>query len=110
MDADPLVKVGWAHNQAEAELIAGMLREAGVESVVRRGIGVDVPDLIAAGPRDILVARSSEDVARELLEPAADAGPSGPATRPLWVRGLAVLIAGVLLATAAIGVVRAIIG
>ena len=51
-----LVKVAWAHNQAEAELIAGMLLEEGIPSVIRRNRGFDVPDFLAAGPRDVLVA------------------------------------------------------
>ena len=51
----PLTKVGWARNQAEAELIEGLLLEQGIPSLVRRSGGFDVPDFLAAGPRDILV-------------------------------------------------------
>ncbi len=77
-----LVRVGWAGNQAEAELIQGMLLEQGVPSTLRRSMGFDVPDFLAAGPRDVLVPASGAAVARELLdetgmapEPAADSGP-----------------------------------
>jgi hypothetical protein len=62
-----LVKVAWAQNQAEAEFIQGMLLEEGVPSVLRRSAGFDVPDMLAAGPRDILVAESGAATAREVL-------------------------------------------
>ena len=52
----PLVRAAWARNQAEAELIQGLLLEEGIPSLARRSGGFDVPDFLAAGPRDILVA------------------------------------------------------
>lgn len=63
----PLVRVASAANQAEAEFIQGLLLEAGVPSTLRRAAGFDVPDFLAAGPRDILVAASGVDVARDVL-------------------------------------------
>jgi hypothetical protein len=39
-----LVKVAYAHNEAEAEFLQGLLREADVGSVVRRAPGFDVPE------------------------------------------------------------------
>ncbi len=62
-----LVKVAWAPNQAEAELIAGLLLEEGVPSMLRRTRGFDVPEMLAAGPRDVLVPQSGYAVAREVL-------------------------------------------
>jgi hypothetical protein len=62
-----LTKVGWAGNQAEAELIQGMLLEHGIPSMLRRSMGFDVPDFLAAGPRDVLVPASGAELARELL-------------------------------------------
>jgi hypothetical protein len=62
-----LVKVGWAGNQAEAELIQGLLLENGIPSMQRRSMGFDVPDFLAAGPRDILAPESGAELARELL-------------------------------------------
>lgn len=50
-----LVKVASARNQAEAEFIQSLLREEGVPSMTRRSAGFDVPDFLAAGPRDVLV-------------------------------------------------------
>ena len=62
-----LVRVIGAANQAEAEMIQGMLLEEGVPSMLKRSAGFDVPDMLAAGPRDVLVARSGADVARQVL-------------------------------------------
>lgn len=62
-----LVRVAGGRNQAEAELIQGMLIEEGVPSILRRSAGFDVPDFLAAGPRDVLVPQAGADVAREVL-------------------------------------------
>jgi hypothetical protein len=62
-----LVRVAGGRNQAEAELIQGMLLEEGIPSMQKRTRGFDVPDFLAAGPRDILVPESAYEVARELL-------------------------------------------
>jgi hypothetical protein len=62
-----LVKVAGGRNQSEAELIQGLLLEEGVPSMLRRSRGFDVPDMLAAGPRDVLVPRSGVDAAREVL-------------------------------------------
>ncbi len=62
-----LVKVAYARNQAEAEFIQGLLLEEGVPSMLRRSAGFDVPDFLAAGPRDVLVPETAVMTARELL-------------------------------------------
>jgi Putative prokaryotic signal transducing protein len=62
------VAVARARNQAEAELIAGLLLEEGVPSLIRRAPGADVPDFMAAGPRVVLVPQAAEDAAREVLQ------------------------------------------
>ena len=67
---DP-VKVAFARNLAEAQLIQGILLEEGIPSFERRARGFDVPDFLAAGPRDILVPQAAYQAARELL---ADTG------------------------------------
>ena len=69
-----LVKVARAHHQAEAELIQGMLLEEGIPSMTRRSMGFDVPDFMAAGPRDVLVPASGAAAARDLLSGGGDAG------------------------------------
>ena len=61
------MRVAGARNQAEAEFIQALLLEEGVPSLLRRSAGYDVPDLLAAGPRDVIVPASGADVAREVL-------------------------------------------
>ena len=61
------VKVGFARNQSEAELIQGLLLEEGIPSFLKRSRGFDVPDFLAAGPRDVLVPESGAEAAREIL-------------------------------------------
>jgi hypothetical protein len=94
-----LVRVTGARNQAEAEFVQGLLLEEGVPSLVRRAAGFDVPDFLAAGPRDILVPLSGVDAAREVLLEAEliDDGLGAPA-RPL-VSPMR-LLAGLLVALA----------
>ena len=85
-----LVRVAGGRNQAEAELIQGLLLEEGVPSILRRSAGFDVPDFLAAGPRDVLVPEAGAEAARELLHDAR-AGARRPArprgrTRSSWSR------------------------
>ena len=97
------VKVGWARNQAEAELIQGMLLDEGIPSMAKRTRGFDVPDFLAAGPRDILVPETGAEAAKRLLEGTeleteaeegaelqgqarlATAGETSPARLAFWV-------------------------
>jgi hypothetical protein len=88
-----LVRVAGGRNQAEAELIQGLLLEWGVPSVLRRTAGFDVPDFLAAGPRDVLVPQAGAETAREVLL-QADLAPTtgddrGP--RPLVLAAVVVL-------------------
>jgi hypothetical protein len=62
-----LVRVAGGRNQAEAEFIQGLLLEEGVPSLLRRSAGFDVPDYLAAGPRDVMVPASGAPTAREVL-------------------------------------------
>ena len=77
-----LVRVAGGRNQAEAELIQGLLLEEGVPSILRRSAGFDVPDFLAAGPRDVLVPQAGAEAARELLHSADLAPPERAAPRP----------------------------
>ncbi|HWH11822.1 MAG TPA: hypothetical protein VG165_11895 [Solirubrobacteraceae bacterium] len=97
-----LVRVAGASNQAEAEFIQGMLLEEGVPSLVRRAAGFDVPDFMAGGPREVLVAASGAPTAHEVLVGAEiiGDGPSRTATETP-----ARLLAGLLLAIAIVAVV-----
>jgi microsomal dipeptidase-like Zn-dependent dipeptidase len=83
-----LVRVAGARNLAETQLIQGILLEEGIPSVERRTRGFDVPDFLAAGPRDVLVPEAAYDDARALLadpdaEPIAELAPSAFAEPPL---------------------------
>jgi hypothetical protein len=62
-----LVRVAGGRNQAEAEFIQGLLLEEGVPSLLRRSAGFDVPDYLAAGPRDVLVPAAGAATARDVL-------------------------------------------
>ena len=44
-----------------------LLLDQGVPSTLRRSAGFDVPDFLAAGPRDVLVPESGLEPAREVL-------------------------------------------
>jgi uncharacterized protein YbaR (Trm112 family) len=91
-----LVRVAWARNQAEGEFIQGLLLEEGVPSMLKRSAGFDVPDFLAAGPRDVFVPSSGAVTAREVLLGAElispDSDPSARAVAPVR------LLAGVLVA------------
>jgi hypothetical protein len=95
------VRVASASNLAEAEMIQGILLEEGIPSFQRRSRGFDVPDFLAAGPRDILVPEAGFETARELLaqtpggEVASGQPEAATGTRPL------VLLAGIVGALAA---------
>jgi hypothetical protein len=107
-----LVRVAWAANQAEAELIQGMLLEAGVPSTLRRSMGFDVPDFLAAGPRDVFVPAAGFEAARALFDEAGvaplDEDVAGPqlerglklTAAVVAAAGLATLVAWLLLETA----------
>ena len=76
-----LVRVAGGRNQAEAELIQNLLLEEGIPSIVRRTAGFDVPDYLAGGPRDVLVAESAVPAAHEMLL-QADLAPQQAAGEP----------------------------
>jgi hypothetical protein len=97
-----LVRVTGARNQAEAEFVQGLLLEEGVPSLVRRAAGFDVPDFLAAGPRDVLVPAAGAHTAREVLlqaELVSGAQPASSAQSPGRV------LAGLLLAVAVVALV-----
>ena len=92
-----LVRVAGASNQAEAEFIQGLLLEEGVPSMLRRSAGFDVPDFLAAGPRDVLVPEAGVSAAREVLL-EAELISAGPGRQPVAPgRLLAGLIAALAL-------------
>src|SRR5262245_57032763 len=69
-----LVKVAFARNQAEAELLQGLLLDAGIPSVLKRAGGFDNPDFLAAGPHDVWVNVQHEEEAKRALAETMVAG------------------------------------
>jgi hypothetical protein len=100
-----LVRVAGARNQAEAEFIQGLLLEEGVPSLLKRTAGFDVPDFLAAGPRDILVPEAGVSAAREVLLEAelipAERQSTAVAPGRLFVGLLVALAVGVIVVWAA---------
>lgn len=98
-----LIRVAGGRNQAEAEMIQGILLEEGIPSILRRSRGFDVPDFLAAGPRDVMVPESGFETAHGLLadhdlasqpqRPGELPGIGSPQRLALW------LVAALLLAT-----------
>jgi hypothetical protein len=108
-----LVRVAGARNQAEAEFIQGLLLEEGVPSLLRRSAGFDVPDFLAAGPRDVLVPESAFATAREVLlegevisesDLTPSAGPVAPG------RLLAGLVAALLIGALVVWLLSRVVG
>ena len=99
-----LVRVAGGRNQAEAELIQGLLLEEGVPSLLRRTAGFDVPDFLAAGPRDVMVPESGAERARETLNeaqmgaPDVEGQPFGSLALRIFAGLLVVGFVGLLLA------------
>jgi len=95
-----LVRVAGAMNQAEAEFVQGMLLEEGIPSTLRRTRGFDVPDMLAAGPRDVMVPASGFAAAREVLLQAEIVSEERPSSPPA-----ARVLAGLLLACAIVALI-----
>jgi hypothetical protein len=100
-----LRRVATARHQPEAEMIQMLLLEEGVPSTLRRSAGFDVPDFLAAGPRDVMVPESAIDVARQILrqsEIPASPDPHVPADRA-GRRPAVLLMLGLFAGAAVIG-------
>jgi hypothetical protein len=97
----PLVLVAGGRHQAEAELIQNLLLEEGVPSIQRRSAGADVPDFLAAGPRDVLVPEAGAEAARDVLLQSRLAPSERVAPRPHAGKLTAIVVAGGGLATLA---------
>lgn len=87
-----LVRVAIAANQSEAEFLQQILASEGIPSMLTRSRGFDVPDFLAAGPRDILVDRRQELDAREALLQTGHLDNSAEITGPDPLRLLAALL------------------
>jgi hypothetical protein len=101
-----LVKVVGANNQTEAEFIQSLLLEEGIPSLIKRSPRFDVPDMLAAGGRDLQVPRSGLSAARDVLMQAEIIDPDAGAPAPH--RPLPILLG--LLATLAVVALIVVIG
>lgn len=73
-EATSWVPVAFARHQPEAEMLAGLLAELEIPVVVRRTT-IDVPDMLAGGPRELLVPADRALEARALLDPQEPIAP-----------------------------------
>jgi hypothetical protein len=72
------VKVAAAPDETVALLMDGVLRDAGIPSLIQRAAGFDAPDFLAAGPRDVLVPDSLLGEAKQVLENTTGLGSYAP--------------------------------
>ena len=61
------VRVATALHQPEAEMLQGILNDLGIPVMIRRAT-IDVPEMLAGGPRAVLVPAGHEAEARQALE------------------------------------------
>jgi hypothetical protein len=72
------VKVAAAPDESVALLMEGVLKDAGIPSLIQRAAGFDAPDFLAAGPRDVLVPASLVEEAKQILEDTTGLGSYAP--------------------------------
>jgi hypothetical protein len=72
------VKVAAAPDETDALLMEGVLKDAGIPSLIQRAPGFDAPDFLSAGPRDVLVPGSLVEEARQVLEDTTGLGSYAP--------------------------------
>jgi hypothetical protein len=76
--AERWVKVAAAPDESVALLMDGVLKDAGIPSLIQRAAGFDAPDFLAAGPRDVLVPGSLVEEAKHVLEDTTGLGSYAP--------------------------------
>ena len=76
--AERWVKVAAAPDESIALLMDGVLKDAGIPSLIQRAPGFDAPDFLSAGPRDVLVPDSFLEEARQILEDTTGLGSYAP--------------------------------
>ncbi len=62
------MQVAAAPDETSALLMEGLLKNAGIPSLIQRACGFDAPDFLSAGPRDVLVPGWSLGEAKQILE------------------------------------------
>ena len=76
--AESWVKVAAAPDETDALLMEGVLKDAGIPSLIHRAPGFDAPDFLSAGPRDVLVPGSLLEEAKQLLQDTTGLGSYAP--------------------------------
>jgi len=76
--AERWVKVAAAPDESVALLMDGVLKDAGIPSLIQRAAGFDAPDFLAAGPRDVLVPGSLLEEAKQVLQDTTGLGSYAP--------------------------------
>jgi hypothetical protein len=61
-------RLTWTANLMEAEMISGLLEGEGIRVLIRRQQGMDVPEFLAGGPRELFVDDAQYDAAAEIVE------------------------------------------
>ncbi|HEX2109834.1 MAG TPA: hypothetical protein VHF70_11240 [Rubrobacteraceae bacterium] len=72
------MKVAAAPDESVALLMEGVLKDAGIPSLIQRAAGFDAPDFLAAGPRDLLVPGAFVEEARQVLSDTTGLGSYAP--------------------------------
>ena len=72
------MKVAAAPDETDALLMDGVLKDAGIPSLIQRAPGFDAPDFLAAGPRDVLVPGSLLEEAKQVLQDTTGLGSYAP--------------------------------
>ena len=76
--AEKWVKVAAAPDESVGLLMDGVLKDAGIPSLIQRAPGFDAPDFLSAGPRDVLVPASVVEEARQILQDTTGLGSYAP--------------------------------
>ncbi len=72
--AEKWEKVAVAPNETDALLMDGVLKDAGIPSLIQRAAGFDAPEFLSAGPRDVLVPGAYLEEAKQVLEDTTGLG------------------------------------
>jgi hypothetical protein len=72
--AERWVKVAAAPDESVALLMDGVLKDAGIPSLIQRAPGFDAPDFLSVGPRDVLVPGLLVEEAKQVLEDTTGLG------------------------------------
>jgi hypothetical protein len=67
MSEEELVRLTGANGQPEAEMMQQLLQQEGIDVLVQRAPGFDLPQYLAGGPRELYVRREQLEAARAIV-------------------------------------------